>query len=206
MEKKRITRILITAMLVLLGLTSAAGEAAAQQSATIQQSWLTHGDNVNGASGMTMHVKLRTVNLKGVTCMMEVLIFKPNGSLVDTNDRRYAGVKKHLHIVSRTNAAPCLKLNLGGQRIDNTTDERQLPRRRIFGARQIHEMQPRSTGFGIVREALYGFIPVVRRRLKIALTQPHHAAVQKINGRNNHAKTPKKFARSRAPARPERSG
>lgn len=91
MEKKRITRILITAMLVLLGLTSAAGEAAAQQSATIQQSWLTHGDKVNGASGMTMHVKLRTVNLKGVTCMMEVLIFKPNGSLVDTNDRRYAG-------------------------------------------------------------------------------------------------------------------
>ena len=84
--------------------------------------------------------------------------------------------------------------------------KRNLAHAGILCARQIDDVQKTGARCLVGLKALKGIVAVASLGAVVALVQPHDAAVNKVDGGDNHGSIPRKLARRRAPARPERSG
>ena len=109
-----------------------------------------------------------------------------------------------------------LQSNLGAERC-KLCDEVALRGAPVLGAVQVHHVYPSGTHCAVAYEQGLGRDLVVGLRIEVALVQTHAAARPQIDGGNelkcrffahrmDSAVSDKKFAKSRAPAAPERSG
>ena len=84
--------------------------------------------------------------------------------------------------------------------------KRNLALAGILCTRQIDDVQKTGARCLVGLKALKGIVAVASLGAVVALVQPHDAAVDEVDGGDDHASIPRKFAIRRAPARPERSG
>ena len=115
-----------------------------------------------------------------------------------------ARIKKSPHILLAPDATA--RLHGHGEIRKKVPEKRDLALGRILRTRQIHDVQELRPCGLVGLKALEGIVAVASLGAVVALVQPHDAAVDEVDGGDDHASIPRKFAIRRAPARPERSG